>query len=60
MSNIKLTQEDYYKAEIIQLRKENEALKKKIERNKQPMCRCGHDRVYAQNMCSDCLSDYGL
>jgi len=60
MSDIKLTQEDYYKAEIIRLRKENESLKKEVQHSKQPMCSCGRYRVYAQNMCSDCLSDYGL
>lgn len=58
--DLKFTKEDYLKAEIIRLRKENEKLKREKIESKKPMCSCGHGRVLMKGMCDDCCSDYGI
>ena len=62
MSNkIELTKEDYLKAEIIALRKENERLKTEVKYESGPPCKsgsCGNKSQMPTGFCYDCHDDY--
>lgn len=64
MSSFIFRDEDYLKAEIIRLKRENEILKRRLEQKlksqSRKMCGCGNGLVYMKGMCLDCCGDYGI